>query len=112
MERMLLEIVQTHERALREVAPTASPSAIEHALESLPQTLDEQGLGTEGSFDFVHQHLLPGLAPGQPGPRFVCSLPGPFVYSSPPPRYFGFVTGGTLPSALVFVHPLASQTPG
>ncbi|KAG8740297.1 hypothetical protein FRC10_004515 [Ceratobasidium sp. 414] len=64
-------------------APTvAHASSIQTALESLPKSLPAAGLGTEEAIKYVREKIAPGFAAGHTGPR-----------------YFGFVTGGTLPAA-------------
>ncbi|KAG8704049.1 hypothetical protein FRC09_003801 [Ceratobasidium sp. 395] len=64
-------------------APTiALPSSIQTALELLPKHLPMTGLGTEETIKYVKEKIAPGFATGHAGPR-----------------YFGFVTGGTLPAA-------------
>ncbi|KAG9121847.1 hypothetical protein FRC07_002028, partial [Ceratobasidium sp. 392] len=64
-------------------APTTShTSSIQTALESLPKSLLAIGLGMEEAIKYVREKIVPGFATGHTGPR-----------------YFGFVTGGTLPAA-------------
>lgn len=51
---------------------------------SLPRCVPDQGWGLSEASDFLFKTVEPLLNPGHSGPR-----------------YFGFVTGGTLPSALI-----------
>lgn len=74
------------QRTLGELPTIASPSAIEHGLGALPCRLPAEGeeMGLGKAMDVLLDTVVPSLAQGQAGPR-----------------YFGFVTGGTLPSALL-----------
>ena len=72
---------QTHLDAL----PTlAQPCPVDGDLSILPRLVPDQGWGLTRAIDFLLDDVAKVLNPGQAGPR-----------------YFGFVTGGVLPSALL-----------
>lgn len=72
-----------HEDAL--MLPTiAATSGLEQGLTALNDRLPEDGKGLSASYKHLMEEVLPTLAPGQAATR-----------------YFGFITGGVLPVALV-----------
>lgn len=83
VERIANLTVKRHDM-LSMAAPTADISASQTAVSALPPSLPEGGMGLSGALELVHHTLVPALAEGQAGPR-----------------YFGFVTGGVLPEALL-----------
>lgn len=69
---------------LAELPTIASSEAITQAMKKLPTSLAQQGMGMEATMRLLLDDVAPALAPGHAGPR-----------------YFGFVTGGVLPEALL-----------
>lgn len=49
----------------------ASPAAIQHAISELPSHLPNSGFGTDQTIDYVERVILPALASGHSGPRYV-----------------------------------------
>lgn len=62
----------------------ADPNPLEASATHLPRQVPDQGWGLRKAVDFLLENVAPTLNPGHAGPR-----------------YFGFITGGVLPSALV-----------
>lgn len=75
--------VKRHESVANQPA-IAPAEAIQHAVASIPSVLPEKGMGLKGSLEVLLKDVMPALNPGHAGSR-----------------YFGFVTGGTLPSSLL-----------
>lgn len=50
-----------------------NPATLTSAIFSLPENLPEKGLGASEAVEFVEKTVLPALAPGHSGPRFVPS---------------------------------------
>ncbi|GJJ15358.1 hypothetical protein Clacol_009634 [Clathrus columnatus] len=82
LRSQILQIASERDRTLHTLPTTADSQGVQKALTSLPLTLSDKGLGVTGAINHIIQDILPGLAPGHAGPR-----------------YFGFITGGVLPSA-------------
>ncbi|KDN47758.1 PLP-dependent transferase [Tilletiaria anomala UBC 951] len=80
----LKALAVTRSRQLHDLPTIAAAADIEHALSTLPRTLPADGAGLKGTWDLLRKEVAPALAPGHAGSR-----------------YFGFVTGGVLPEALV-----------
>lgn len=57
--------------SLHTLPTIASQEAIENALQNLPASLPESGLGASHALEQVERTILPALAPGHNGPRFV-----------------------------------------
>lgn len=70
---------------LRGLSTIAPASALDAALLALPSLLPSEGLGLERTTDLVLETIVPATA-------------------THTPRYYGFVTGGTLPAATVADH--------
>lgn len=85
LERIQRLAIERQER-LSEIPTISKEDELRKGLEQLPRSLPPEGseYGLKRSIDFLFDSVLPTLAQGQAGPR-----------------YFGFVTGGTLPSALL-----------
>jgi hypothetical protein len=49
----------------------ADHNAIQDGIERLPEALPEDGYGVSQTISFVQNTILPALAPGHAGPRFV-----------------------------------------
>jgi glutamate/tyrosine decarboxylase-like PLP-dependent enzyme len=62
----------------------ADPCPLTSSAKILPRDVPDKGWGLSKSLEFLLQDVAPLLNPGHAGPR-----------------YFGFITGGTLPSALL-----------
>ncbi|GAA5963489.1 hypothetical protein JCM8115_003383 [Rhodotorula mucilaginosa] len=81
-----LQRVSDHVRArvdsLAEAPTTSTAALIQHALETLPRSLPEQGLGLQETTTHLVETICPALMPGQAGPRF-----------------YGLITGGVTPAA-------------
>lgn len=62
-----------HDRleSLHREATIADPNAIKDAIKNLPKALHEDGYGISQTMSFVENTILPALAPGHAGPRFV-----------------------------------------
>ena len=88
--------------SLHRVPTLADPNAIQNAIKTLPKALPEDGHDVPQTMSFVERTILPAIAPGHAGPRFVArvnhalSVNQLAMYS-----YFGFVTGGSVPAALM-----------
>jgi glutamate/tyrosine decarboxylase-like PLP-dependent enzyme len=72
------------QKTLDSLPTIADPNALESSAKKLPRSVPDQGWGLSKAVDFLLQDVAPTLNPGQAGSR-----------------YFGFITGGVLPSALV-----------
>lgn len=74
------------QETLSDLPTISDQDELRKGMKSLPRSLPAEGneMGLKRSMDFLFESVLPTLAQGQAGPR-----------------YFGFVTGGTLPSALL-----------
>lgn len=82
LRAQILQIASERDKTLSQLPPTAASQDVHAALVALPSGLSNEGLGLSGAVNHVIRDLLPALAPGHAGPR-----------------YFGFITGGALPSA-------------
>ncbi|KAF8585064.1 PLP-dependent transferase [Ramaria rubella] len=93
----ILKLAAERDRSLHTLPTTADPQEIQASLAALPSSLPEEGLGSSKALDVVLKDVVPGLAPGHAGPR-----------------YFGFITGGCLPSAQLadFVTTIYDQNAG
>ncbi|UZJ55094.1 hypothetical protein CBS101457_004414 [Exobasidium rhododendri] len=78
------ELALDRQRNLATLPTIAARDNVKRGARALPHTIPDQGWGLERSTDFLLKEIASLLNPGQAGPR-----------------YFGFVTGGTLPSALL-----------
>lgn len=85
LERVQALAVQRQEH-LSSLPTIADGPSLKNRLTTIPRVLPPEGheLGLERAMQVLFEEVLPTLAQGQAGPR-----------------YFGFVTGGTLPSALL-----------
>ncbi|PWN43361.1 PLP-dependent transferase, partial [Ceraceosorus guamensis] len=90
----VLALAEGRSNSIHTEAAVASPEALEAAIQTLPNELPELGFGLKTATDVLLHTVVPALNPGHNGGR-----------------YFGFVTGGTLPSATVadLVVPLFDQ---
>ena len=62
-----------HDRleSLHREPTVADPNVIKDAIKNLPEALHEDGYGVSQTMSFVENIILPALAPGHAGPRFV-----------------------------------------
>ena len=60
-----------HSENLNDTPTIASIETVEEALSSLPSSLPTKGLGDEKAYDLVKNKLVPALAQGQAGPRYL-----------------------------------------
>jgi len=67
----IFDLAAARSATLHEESTIAQPENIELALKALPTVLPETGFGTDAAIDFVIHKVLPGLASGQSGPRYV-----------------------------------------
>lgn len=82
----IVQLALERQAGLGSLPTIADDQSVIQGLRSLPRRLPPEGHehGLEGSMKLLFEQVLPVLAQGQAGPR-----------------YYGFVTGGTLPSALL-----------
>lgn len=80
----LVELALERQKNLDKVPTMAEPCPLDANVKLLPREIPEQGWGLSKSFHFLIKEIAGQLNPGHVGPR-----------------YFGFVTGGVLPSALL-----------
>ncbi|KAI5477494.1 hypothetical protein MNV49_006340 [Pseudohyphozyma bogoriensis] len=73
---------------------TSTPFIISKALDTLPSTVPDVGLGLNATTTLLLDELCPALSGGQAGPRF-----------------FGLITGGVAPSAQLADHIVTSYDP-
>lgn len=64
IQRFLALLAREHD-----VPTLAAPETIQRALESLPTSIADKGLGADESLAFVDRIVLPALAAGHAGPR-------------------------------------------
>lgn len=81
LEKVTSRVLSRH-AALPSLAVTATLETIRDAVDSLPDALPDQGLGTEAAIDLVLDKISQGFTQAQNGPR-----------------YFGFVVGGVTEAA-------------
>ncbi|KAF8490899.1 pyridoxal phosphate-dependent transferase [Gautieria morchelliformis] len=79
---LIFKLAGDRDTRLHTLSTVADPHDVQAALEALPPSLPERGLGPQEALKVILRDVIPGLAPGHLGPR-----------------YFGFITGGTLPSS-------------
>ncbi|MCO5585386.1 hypothetical protein L7F22_039319 [Adiantum nelumboides] len=84
--KRIQEFAIERQENLSDLPTISTEDELRKGLEELPRSLPSEGneYGLKRSINFLFDSILPTLAQGQAGPR-----------------YFGFVTGGTLPSALL-----------
>jgi glutamate/tyrosine decarboxylase-like PLP-dependent enzyme len=84
--KRIQEFAIERQEKLSDLPTISTEDELRKGLEELPRSLPSEGneYGLKRSINFLFDSILPTLAQGQAGPR-----------------YFGFVTGGTLPSALL-----------
>lgn len=73
LRAQILQIASERDRTLHKLPPTAASQDVHAALVALPSGLSDEGLGLSGAVNHVIRDVLPALAPGHAGPRFVCS---------------------------------------
>ncbi|KIJ45920.1 hypothetical protein M422DRAFT_29566 [Sphaerobolus stellatus SS14] len=78
----IINLASERDRNLHVLPIVAGWENAQKAVAAIPSALPEKGFGPVKAIDAILQDVVPGLALGQAGPR-----------------YFGFITGGTLPSA-------------
>lgn len=73
MSDRLVLLAAQRDRDIRTLPTIAEKHDIDEAIAALPDTLPEQGYGTEKALNLVHDKILPALAAGQAGPRCAAS---------------------------------------
>lgn len=80
----LVKLALERQSNLDSLSTIAENCPLESSVKQLPRDIPEQGWGLSKSIEFLLKEIASQLNPGHAGPR-----------------YFGFVTGGVLPSALL-----------
>jgi len=67
----IFDLASERDRTLHTLPVVAGRENAEKAVIALLSTLPEKGLGPTKTIDVILQDVVPGLAPGQAGPRWI-----------------------------------------